>query len=188
MKRFRVLFIWVALMCSAGFAEDFDFANRFSTGGFWSCGNERSGGFGEVGISLVNENRHNFVVRDCVTFAGYGYNLFNQTLPSFGEFQIGDKFIIGGMTGSNLFRVRTYGFFSVGLGFWKGGEHNFTSGNPLLDIGGGGGFEFQYTRDCAFVVEFGGRNEAPVGRGRSKYKDYTNASPMLTIGYRTLVR
>lgn len=175
-------------MCSVGFAEDFDFANKVTSGGFWSCGNERSGGFGEVGFRLTNENKNNFVLRDCITFAGYGNNLKGTRTLSFGEFQIGDKLIIGGMTGNNLFRVRTYGFLNVGLGFWKAEGHGFFGGNPLLEIGGGGGFEFQYTRDCAFVVEFGGRNEAPVGKGSSKFKDYTNASPVLTIGYRTMIK
>lgn len=196
MKRFRIYLLLVAFLCNAGFADEYtsaknndstNFNNKFISGGFWSCGNERSGGFGELGFRLVDENLNHFVLRECITLGGYGSNLLKSGLD-FGELQIGSKIIIGGMTNSNLFCIRSYGFAGIGFGIWGDKENSFASGSPLLELNFGGGFEFQYSQENAFVIEFGGRTEAPVGKIKNQFSPYTNSSPVLTIGYRSLVK
>lgn len=196
MKRFRVSLILAALMCSVGFADEYasakdndsvNFNNQFISGGFWSCGNERSGGFGEFAFRLVDENINHFVLRDCITVGGYGSNLIKNGMD-FGELQIGNKVIVGGMTNCNTFCIRSYGFAGIGFGIWKDEENKFASGAPLLELNFGGGFEFQYSKNNAFVIEFGGRTEAPVGKRKNEFTAYTNSSPLLTIGYRTMTK
>lgn len=185
MKRVTVFLLLVALMCSVGFAENAENVNsRFFSGGFWSCGGNRSGGCGEWGMSLVDETS-GFVLRDCISLSGFGNNITESNNLKFGEGIIGDKLMIGGMTDCQLFKVRSYGFMGVGIGLWGDEEHGFNSGAPLLDISFGGGFEFQYSAETAFVIEFGGHTEGPVGSEKENYQDYTNSSPILTIGFRT---
>lgn len=183
-------------MCNVGFADEYtsvnghessSFNNKFISGGFWSCGGERSGGFGELGFRLVDENLNHFVLRECITLGGYGSNLIKNGMD-FGELQIGNKIIIGGMTNCNFFCIRSYGFAGIGFGIWGDTENSFASGSLLLEFNFGGGFEFQYSQKNAFVIEFGGRTEAPVGKRKNQFSPYTNSSPVLTIGYRTLAK
>lgn len=186
----------VALLCSVGFAEGFNFAenaypsadynSRLISGGFWSCGDERSGGFGEFGWALVDETKNNFVLRDCFTVGGWGHQVIEHNVD-FGELQVGNKFMIGGVYDCGFVKVRSYGFLGAGIGFIGGTNIRFFSGAPMVEINGGGGFEIQYCANNAFVIEFGGRCEEPIGSKRSEYKAYTNSSPVLTIGYRTLL-
>lgn len=195
MKRFSLSFVLVALMSCVGFAEEKDFANmeyptakfgtKITNGGFYNCGGNRSGGFGEFGFSLIDENKNHIVLRECITVGGYG-NAVGEKSMDISELQIGDKLIFGGMYDGFLFKVRSYGFLNVGIGLWSDSENKFASGSPLLEIGGGGGFEFQYSSTSAFVIEFGGRSEAPVGKEKGRFDAYTNSSPTLTIGFRCM--
>ena len=71
MNRTVIALVLVAIICSVGFAEDKlsgeeTFANgnyRFVSGGFWSCGQNFCGGFGEFGINLLPTEK-SFVLRD----------------------------------------------------------------------------------------------------------------------------
>lgn len=194
MKRFRVFFILVALLCSVGFADEMvsvkndlvDFATKKIGGGFWSCAPERSGGYGEFGWALTDEAKKEFVLRDCFTFGGYGHKVIERSVD-FGELQIGNKFMIGGVYNCGSAKIRSYGFVGTGVGFIGGSGIRFFHGAPMIEVNGGGGFEIQYSPNNAFVIEFGGRCEEPVGKKRAEYKAYTNSSPVLTIGYRTLM-
>lgn len=199
MKRFRVYFILVALMCSYGFAETTDSAEKnIATenatsdfdykkigGGFWSCAPERSGGFGEFGWCLSDESKKGFVLRDCFTVGGYGHKVIKSSVD-FGELQIGNRLTLGGVYDGGNFKVRSYGFFGAGVGIIGGEGIRFFHGAPMFEVNGGGGFEFQFTKNSAFVIEYGGRCEMPVGRKAAQYSAYTNSSPILTIGYRAL--
>lgn len=185
-----------ALLCSVGFAEDFSFAegmypadafnSRFITGGFWSCGECRTGGFGEVGIAIVDEGKSSLVLRNSITFGGYGMTVRENNGLEFGEAVIGDKLMIGGVTDCLLFKIRSYGFMGAGIGFWGSEDCGFAEGAPLFELSFGGGFELQYAESNAFVIEFGGRCEGPVGKYKARYLDCTNSSPLLTIGFRML--
>ncbi|MBQ0166208.1 MAG: hypothetical protein KBT02_03760 [Treponema sp.] len=187
MKRVTVFLLLVALMCSVGFAEDMSFAEgTFVSGGFWSCEGNRSGGFGEFGFALVEESKNGFVLRDCITLGGYGNTVTDSNGMKFGEGIIGDKLMIGGVTDCSLFKVRSYGFMGAGIGLWGDETYGFAEGAPMLELSFGGGFEFQYAASTAFVIEFGGRCEGPVGSEKDRYQAYTNSSPLLTIGFRTL--
>lgn len=196
MKRVTVFLLLAALMCNVGFAEGVsfaegkyptaDFKSHVITGGFWDSWGERSGGFGEIGIRLMEEDESHFVFRDCITLGGYGHDAYGKT-DEFGELVIGNKVILGGMADCILFKVRGYSFFGTGISFWGSPDVDFASGAPLLELTFGGGFEFQYAASSAFVIEFGGRFENPAGKERKAFRAYTNSSPLLTIGCRTLL-
>lgn len=196
MKRFNVVLVLVAFMCSFGFADEIEsaekqfsensFGYRFVSGGFWNCGGERSGGFGEFGISLADEKSKHLVLRDCITVGGYGCNVSEKDGIKYSELQICDKFIIGGVYNTGISKIRSYAFVNCGIGFWGDVTNKFASGSPLLEIGGGGGFEYQFAPKSAFVIEYGGRCEGPVGKRKADFEVYTNSSPVLTIGYRSL--
>lgn len=196
MKRIRICLVLFALLCSVGFADEYSsvknidsvkFNSQLVSGGFWSCGGGRSGGFGEFGFRLVDENINHFVLRDSITIGGYGSNLISNSMD-FGELQIGNKIIIGGMTNCGTFCIRSYGFTGIYLGLWSDNSIHFAKGAPLIEINFGGGFELQYSINNAFVIEFGGRVEAPVGKLKNEFNTYTNSSPLLTIGYRTMTK
>ena len=72
MKKIIIVLILVAMICSVGFAEEagvtdgpasakFDY--RTVSGGFWSCGQDFSGGFGEFGLNLLPQEKF-LVLRD----------------------------------------------------------------------------------------------------------------------------
>lgn len=177
-------------MCSFGFAEEADestnsFGFRKIGGGFWNCSTERSGGYGEFGWAFTDEDVKNFVLRDCFTVGGYGHNVIKSNID-FGELQVGNKFILGGVYDCKNFKVRSYGFVGTGIGIIGGTGVKFFKGAPMVEVNGGGGFEFQYSKNSAFVIEYGGRCEMPVGNKRASFTPYTNSSPLFTIGYRTL--
>lgn len=150
---------------------------RITNGGFWSCGQDFSGGFGEFGINLLP--KENFLVlRDCIYVQGLGGNRSVNSEQDFGGLEIGDKLIIGGRTNGEGFIVRTYGFTSVAAGFYSYEGHKFGSFPLMLNLTFGGGFEFQYVKHTALVLEFGGVNRLfPEG--------FSKSSSVLTIGFRS---
>ena len=104
MKRLIISLILVALICSVGFAKEAgatagaasaNFNYRIVSGGFWACGQDFSGGFGEFGVNLLPREK-SFVLRDCIYVQGEGGYLDSQKQFSFGGLEIGDKLIFGG--------------------------------------------------------------------------------------------
>ena len=194
MKRLIVLLSLVAVICSVGFAEEIKNENsaakiqyRTTSGGFWSCGPDFSGGFGEFGINLLPKENH-LVLRDCIFFQGEGGYLAKNDGLEFGVFQVGDKLIIGGRSDCPGFIVRSYGFTGFSMGFISCKGHTFGKPPYVLNLSYGGGFEFQYIRSLAFVVEFGGVNRILAGLdddSRKVFKDYSKSSSTLTIGFRS---
>ncbi|MCR4899465.1 MAG: hypothetical protein K5907_01435 [Treponema sp.] len=185
MKRLITVLCLVAVICCAGFAEEVNSADvkyRTTSGGFWSCGQDFSGGFGEFGINLLPVEK-TFVLRDCIYVMGTGGHLTPTGLDT-GGIEIGDKLILGGRYNCSGFIVRTYGFMGGGVKFYGCEGHKILNA-PMIDLGFGGGFEFQYATDCAFVVEFGGQNRILTGKYNKLFKDYSRSSPMLTIGFRS---
>ena len=185
MKRLIIALVLVAGICCAGFAEEKEAANvsyRITNGGFWSCGQDFSGGFGEFGINILPQEKI-LVLRDCIYVAGTGGTLTPSGLDT-GGLEVGDKLIIGGRSNCAGFIVRSYGYVSGGVKFYKCEGHDFVS-SPMVDIGFGGGFEFQYIAGCAFVVEFGGQNRILTGEYKDTFKDYSRSGPVLSIGFRS---
>ena len=162
-----------------------DIQYRITNGGFWSCGQDFSGGFGEFGINLLPKENF-FVLRDCIYVQGLGGNRCvnsdsisaGNSQLDFGGLEIGDKLIIGGRTNCPGFIVRGYGFTSVSVGFYSYEGHAFWSLPLMLNLTFGGGFEFQYSKHTAFVMEFGGVN-------RIFHEDFSKSSSVLTIGFRS---
>lgn len=198
MKRTGLILVLVAIICSAGFAEENlsgeeTFANgnyRFASGGFWSCGQDFAGGFGEFGFNLLPTEKA-FVLRDCIFVQGEGGILRNSNSANpdpleYGALSIGDKVIFGGRTNGNDFVVRSYGFTGVSVSLFSCREHSLFAQPMMLNILFGGGFEFQYSVNTAFVVEFGGLNRLMLGNNKSDLEGYAKSNPVLTIGFRTL--
>ena len=72
------------------------------------------------------------------------------------------------------------------MGFFKCNEHGFISQPFMLDVSFCGGFEFQYSKNTAFVIEFGGINRFFFGNEKATFEGYSKSNPVLTIGFRTL--
>ena len=188
MKRLTIVLCLVAVICSVGFAEEFSSADvqyRTTGGGFWSCGKDYTGGFGEFGVNLLSEEKV-FVLRDCVFLQGEGGYLANNSELGFGGLEIGNKLIIGGRYNCTGFIVRTYGFIGVSLEAFSCENHRFFSMPLMINLNFGGGFEFQYSPHSSFVIEFGGLNRFFVGDNTNfNIESYPISSPSLTIGFRS---
>lgn len=180
-KKLIICFCISAALCGFGFAEETaNIQYRITSGGFWSCGQDFSGGFGEFGINLLPKENF-FVLRDCIYIQGLGGNSAGNTgntMLDFGGLEIGDKLIIGGRTNGEGFIVRGYGFTSAALGFYSYEDHAFWSLPLMLNLTFGGGFEFQYVKHTAFVIEFGGVN-------RIFNEGFSKSTSVLTIGFRS---
>lgn len=189
MKRTSVLMILVALMCSVGFAKETEFAkdfnSKFTNGGAWTVQGEMGGGFGEYGFRLCPEE-NNFMLRNTIFFEGLGSSAYPQKDSIYGSMAFGDKFMIGGTYENSEFIVRTYGFFGGSIGIFKAAGKSFFDKTYMAETLCGGGFEFQYTSNLAFFIEFGGCYKFPVGTDYKKYQAFSNSAPTLTIGYRGL--
>lgn len=186
MKRLSCVLVLVALICSVGFAEETksaDFNSKFISGGFWISEEGKCGGGGEWGFAIV-ENPNGFFMRDCFTGAGYGGNLKGGKF-SFGEMTVGNKFMMGGSYDLGNSIVRTYGIFGVDFGVFSINGHKFYECPFLIEIPFGGGFEFQYSKKSAFVVEFGGKYSIMIGENAKDFADLANTCPKLSIGYRS---
>ena len=192
MKRTSIILVLVAFLCSIGFAQDFSSANmnyRFVSGGFWSCGQDFCGGFGEFGMNCLPEEKV-FVMRDSIFIQGEGGTLRKSSAShpnplEYGELQVGDKLILGGRTNCNGFIIRSYGFISGALGLFSCAGHSFGKMPWMINLAFGGGFEFQFHQNSAFVIEFGGVNRILVGGDKSDFEGYSRSSPALTIGFRS---
>ncbi len=193
MKRQGFFVILLAIYCFAGFAEENDSANinyRITSGGFWSCGQDFSGGFGEFGVNLLPVENF-FVLRDCIFVQGEGGTLRKCSTEhpqalEYGSLQVGNKLILGGRVNATGFIVRSYGFCSGAFGLFSCSEHNFFSQPFMVNLTFGGGFEFQYHKRSAFVIEFGGLNRILAGADSAFFEDYSKSSASLTIGFRSI--
>jgi hypothetical protein len=162
---------------------------HFSVSGVWRADSVRSGGSAEVGFTLA-ENK--WCVRDYVTFNGYGGMCGNGNESgsdvtgaiSFGELSIGNKLQIGGVVRNGDFTVVPYGFMNGEFGLVRTGNASFFEAPFLLDIGGGGGFEFRFTPAMAFFIEYGGGFFFPVGNSAEKQM-VSSGYELLSIGYRS---
>ena len=190
MKRLIIVLSLVAGICCAGFADENASANvdyRTTSGGFWVIENNLTGGFGEFGINLLPKEK-NFVLRNCFFVQGEGSSLELGEAPGnkieVGGLEIGDKLLIGGRYNCPGFIIRSYGFIGGSFGFFSWDDHSFGSKPFIVSAKFGGGFEFQFSTDCAFVVEFGGVQRFLVGGTDVNLPNFSNHAPCLTIGYR----
>lgn len=193
MKRTGIILILFAIYCAAGFAEEnasAEFNYRITSGGFWSCGQDFSGGFGEFGLNLLPVEK-NFVLRDCIFLQGEGGTLRKSSAGhpdalKYNALFAGDKLIIGGRMNATDFIIRGYGFCSGAFGLFGCSEHNFLDQPFMVNLTFGGGFEFQYHKRSAFVIEYGGLNRILAGTDLTFFEDYSKSSASLTIGFRSI--
>ena len=190
MKRIILLLFLAGVFCSVGFAEEAGeaasakFNYRIVTGGFWFCSRDFSGGFGEFGVNLLPVEK-SFVLRDCIYVQGEGGYLDLHKELSFGGLEIGDKLILGGRVDGSDFIVRSYGFTGFSFGMFSCKNHRITASPFMLNLTFGGGFEFQFVRHAAFVLEFGGLKRFFTGGEKKGLEDFSKSMPVLTIGYRS---
>lgn len=186
MKRFSCVLVLVALICCVGFADEnrtAEFKSKFVSGGFWIGEEGKCGGGGENGFTIM-EDRNGFFMRDCFTGAGYGGNLKGGKME-FGEIEIGNKFMLGGCFDLGNCIVRSYGTVGIDFGVFGTNDHSIFQNPFLLEVPCGGGFEFQYAKKSAFVIEFGGKYSMMIGKGAGDFAELANTCPRLTIGYRS---
>ena len=184
------MLILVAIFCFAGFAEEArektsaKYNYRIVSGGFWSCGQDFSGGFGEFSVNLLPRENF-FVLRDCIFVQGEGGYLGSEKQLDFGGLEIGDKLIFGGRVDCSDYIVRSYGYAGCAFGMFSCEGHEFSSAPFMINLNYGGGFEFQFVRHTAFVVEFGGVKRFLAGGEKKGFEVFSKSTPVLTIGYRT---
>ena len=193
MKRLIIALILLAGICSVGFAQEdtneyssAEYQYRATSGGFWIWEENCNGGAGEFGINLLKQEK-NFVFRNCIFVQGEGGsgNLTTDRFVDFGGIEIGDKLIFGGRANCPGFIVRTYGYAGASFGLLAWDDHKFFSKPFLLSAKFGGGFEFQYLKNLAFVIEFGGVERFLIGQPSGALSNFSKCTPSLTIGYRS---
>ena len=193
MKRLIITLLLVAGICSVGFAQEdtneyssAEFQYRTTSGGFWIWEENCIGGAGEFGFNLLKQE-NNFVLRNCILVQGEGGsgNLTTDRFVDFGGIEIGDRFIIGGRANCNGFIVRSYGYVGGFFGLFSWVDHKFYKPPFLLTAKFGGGFEFQYTQDMAFVLEYGAVERFLIGQPSGALSNFSKCTPSLTIGYRS---
>ena len=183
MKRLIIALILVAGICSVGFAQEdtnvyssAEYQYRTTSGGFWIWEENCNGGAGEFGINLLKQE-NNFVFRNSFFVQGEGGsgNLTTDRFVDFGGIEIGDKLIFGGRANCPGFIVRTYGYAGASFGLLAWDDHKFFSKPFLLSAKFGGGFEFQYLKNLAFVIEFGGVERFLIGQPSGALSNFQNA-------------
>ena len=193
MKRFIIALILVAGVCCVGFAQEdtseyssADFNYRTTSGGFWIWEENCNGGAGEFGINLLKEEK-NLVLRNCFFVQGEGGSgkMTSDKIVEFGGIEFGDKLMFGGRANCNGFIVRSYGFAGASFGIIGWDDHQFGTKPFLVSAKFGGGFEFQYLKKLAFVVEFGGVERFLIGQPAGALSNFAKCTPSLTIGYRS---
>ncbi len=191
MKRLIIALVLVAGICCVGFAEEENptakYNYRTTSGGFWIWEENCNGGAGEFGVNLLKEEK-NLMLRNCVFVQGEGGSakLTANKIVDFGGIEIGDKLLFGGCANCNGFIVRSYGFAGAAFGILGWDDHKFGTKPFLVSAKFGGGFEFQYLKNLAFVVEFGGAQRFIFGDGGvGAFNNFSKCTPTLTIGYRS---
>ena len=193
MKRLIITLVLVAGFCCAGFAEEaskeFVSANvnyKTTSGGFWIWEENCNGGAGEFGINLLKQE-NNIMLRNCIFVQGEGGsgNLESNRFVDFGGIEIGDRILFGGRANCNGFIVRSYGYAGGAFGLLGWENHKFWTKPFLISVKFGGGFEFQYLENLAFVVEFGAGERFLVGSPEGALSNFAKCTPSLTIGYRS---
>lgn len=125
--------------------------DKMSFGTFALIQSRKSGGGLTFAIPVFQKN--SFIIRDEITASLYLSNLpeSNGTLIS-----LGDKIIFGSLKNINGFAFRTYGYMKCEFGASRDSSYNFFTAPLILELGGAGGFEFLFTKEKGFFVEFGG--------------------------------
>ena len=193
MKRLIIVLLLVAGICSVGFAQEdtneyssAEYNYRTTSGGFWIWEENCNGGAGEFGINLLKEEK-NLVLRNCFFVQGEGGSgkMTSDKIVEFGGIEFGDKLMFGGRANCNGFIVRSYGFAGASFGIIGWDDHQFGTKPFLVSAKFGGGFEFQYLKNLAFVVEFGGVERFLIGQPAGALSNFAKCTPSLTIGYRS---
>lgn len=142
---------------------------------------EIASGFGEWSFSLHNDS-DGFVLRDCINMGGFG-----GIKEKFGGGIVGDKLLIGKRFDSGNLVIRNYAMVGVGFGLFSAPEHSMISSPFLLSAVFGGGMEVQYSKNLAFVIEFGGNQDFIVGDKKEDFLDYQSIRPILILGFRSYI-
>jgi len=181
MKRLITCLFGFALLCSVGFAKDFN--NGISNGGFWVLDGNLGEGYGEWSFPIL-KTKNNFMIRDNVTIGGFGGASGNSMTIC--GFTVGDRLLFGGIyDDTGIFAVKAYGFAGVDFEMFGTKTHPLFSPSVRLGSTFGGGFEFQYTERNSFVVEYGGKYRYVIGKNMASYKEYNCINPVLMLGFRS---
>lgn len=168
------------LLCLETYGQEFK--NGTCSGGFWALKEGYGAGYGEWNFPLRNDS-DGFLLRDAINIGGFGGNL--EENKGVGGCILGNKFMIGGTYNASEFVVRSYGFVSAGFGIFGAEGHKVFNAPFMISSIIGGGFEFQYSSDNSFVVEFGGDMDFLVGSGRKEYSQLSRSCPILMLGFRS---
>lgn len=177
MKRLITTLLVGIIMCLAGFSQEFN--NGAASGGYWCMKEGIASGFGEWSFSLHNDE-DGFVLRDCINIGCFG-----ETKEKVWGSVIGDKILIGKRFDAGNLVIRNYAMLGAGFGLFKAPEHSMISSPFLLSTVLGGGMELQYSKNLAFVIEFGGSQDFIVGDKREDFLAYQSISPILILGFRS---
>lgn len=178
MKKIIVILLVTTFLCFNAIGQEFN--HGVGNGGFWIMKEGMAGGYGEFSFPLHDESNV-FVLRDCINIGGFGSTAQKNT----GGLLVGNKILIGGSYCNSLFIVRNYGFIGSGFGMFGCMSHKPFNTPFLVSTILGGGMEFQYSKNNAFVIEFGGDMDLVVGRGRKDFSELAGCGPILMLGFRS---
>ncbi|MCK9171355.1 MAG: hypothetical protein M0P01_13155 [Treponema sp.] len=155
------------------------FNNGFSFGSIWRVDNSRNGGSAEFGFPVHSGKTF---VRDYATLNGAGGKAEGTY---FGEASIGNKVQIGNFIRCAGFAVIPYFFINAEFGLEGFIKKNTFNKALLADFNGGGGFEFRFTSQNSFFIEYGGGYFFPIGTDRTELPADSSAGyALLAIGTR----
>lgn len=145
----------------------FGLSAKNSISGVWIDQVSRNGGGVEFGFPLYHNE--NWLIRNHISINGYGYH----TEESYGQITLEEKLLFGGDIPVNAITIKPYGFISSGLGIINWDSY-------VMDLSMGGGFEYQFSTDISFFIEYGGA----VTFALDSSEVPENGGTILSIGYR----
>lgn len=164
----------------------FSYSSDLFFGGGVSLTSNKSGGYGEFGVSIYNNS--SFEMRNIISIDGYGKNIFNGE-NTIGYFGITEKITFGLSTdyvNKNIF-VIPYGFAAGGFSFVG------AQGSPLFDapysyeVYAGLGADIFSFNNLSIFVEAGGGYESFTGT-LPAYNHIGNGFARMNVGFRGFIK
>lgn len=186
MKKLIVAIFMVTFLRLVGFAESSENCDRFNSGfsygGYCTLEEGVCSGFGEWNIPIIR-NHNGFILRDSINIGGFGIQ--DSVSKNTGGFFLGDKIIFGNDYSNELYSIKVYGFLGTDFYFTEDLKEHFWNKPVVFDSRLGAGFEFQYNKASAFVVEIGGKNNYVLGDSARLEYNVKEYSPFLNVGFRS---
>lgn len=152
-KKIAVFFCLSFIFSSYLFSEENQKAkDRNAVGTYALIQSQKSGGGFSFSIPVFQKN--DFVIREEINLNLY---FSNSPLTHTNLLTAGDKIHFGSLKTINGFIFRSYGYAKCEYGFtWNDEYKPFSQAPSILEIGGAGGFEYLYSPEKSFFIEFGG--------------------------------